>query len=143
MKLSEIILTIFLMSGIWACKAQVTTVSNTTEKPNYNSTYVEKINSLLNGAKCDTVDVWSPPKFSTITSVIAYSLEGKSIEISYNSGTRIGFVPIERFYLDAVGYNKKGEVISGLQDVVLSGSKMVVYVKHCDSCKFSKTKGDL
>jgi len=142
MKLSKIFLTILLISTIWSCKAQVITVGNTTQEANMGK-YVSTINSLLTDAKADTVDVWSPPKFSTIISVVAYSLDGKSIEITYNSGTRIGFVPTDRLYINTVTYDKKGRIIGGLNDVVLSGSKMVVYTKKCDLCKFSTNKGDL
>ncbi|WP_396197391.1 hypothetical protein [Flavobacterium sp.] len=142
MKLNKILLTISLMFTIWSCKAQTVMVSNTTQESNIGK-YVSTINTLLTGAKVDTVDVWSPPQFSTMTSVVAYSIEGKTIEISYNSGTRIGFVPIDRLYINTVTYDKKGRIVGGLSNVVLSGSKMVVFTKKCDLCKFSTTKGDL
>jgi hypothetical protein len=142
MKLNKILLTISLMFAIWSCKAQVITVGNTTQEANMGK-YVSTINTLLKDAKIDTVDVWSPPQFSTITSVVAYSIEGKTIEISYNSGTRIGFIPIDRLYINTVTYDKKGRIVGGLSNVVLSGSKMVVFTKKCDLCKFSTTKGDL
>jgi hypothetical protein len=143
MKSSKTLLTISLILTIWSCKAQVVTVSNNTQEEINIGKYVSTINTLLADAKIDTVDVWSPPKFSTMTSVVAYSIEGKSIEITYNSGTRIGFVPIDRLYINTVTYDKKGQIVGGLHDVTLSGSKMVVFTKKCDLCKFSTTKGDL
>lgn len=103
--------------------------------------YINYINGLLYNAEIDTCDVWSTPLKSDITSVVAYSIEGKSIEVSQKSGARISFIKPGRMYIDQVSFDKSGEkVTSGLNAVTLSGSKMVVFSKHCPKCKFSAIK---
>lgn len=108
--------------------------------------FVEWYNESMKDASTAKIDNFKVPELSDIVAVVAYPADERtSIEITRSNGYRIGTIEPGYLYLNAVTFNKKGEVISGLRDETISSSKeMTVIIKRCPDCTFKQDyKGDL
>lgn len=107
--------------------------------------FVQWYNRTMDGATIVKDTKFELPAVSDIVAVVVYPADMKqTLEITRKSGSRIGFIEPGHLYRDEVSYNTRGEVIGGLQDVVITGGEMTIVFKRCPECVFKPGyRGDL
>lgn len=141
MNMKGVLLILLLMAAISSCKGQLPKyVAN--PLPKSGEITVEWYNNLVVNPKFDTVMVFKTPSFSTIRYVIVRPLYSNEVaRVESSTGHFLYFLTGERFYYSGVGYDGNGNVIRGLEDVQISGCKLVVQYEMCEKCKFKPSKG--
>lgn len=137
------LLILFLLAGMGSCKAQLPEYVSAGPVPGNAIDYINWYNAAVESPQWDTVSVYQAPAVSDIRYVIIRPLADATLEISRENGMRIGFICPECIWIDQVTFNPKGEVVSGLQAVTITGGKMIVQYEHCKECKFKPNKPDL
>lgn len=139
----RISLILLLAAAVGSCRAQLPQYVSAGPVPENAIDYIAWYNATVESPAYDTVSVYQTPKFSDIRYVIIRPAEDATLEISRENGLRIGFICPECIWIDQVGFNSKGEVISGLQSVTITGGKMIVQFEQCKGCRFNPHKSDL
>lgn len=144
---TNLLIIVFLMSGIWSCSAQLPTfvsagqLSDEPTTEEYLSWYAMTVKEPV----FDTVTVFKMPEFSDLRYVIIRPTCISRIE--YNTGRFIGWLSPERQWIEVVKFDDKGRVIKGMNPIMISAIKekgLIVQYERCVGCTFKPNdKGKL
>lgn len=145
MKLLKISLLVLVLAS---CKAQQPTFVGlgkiSTNSENYDKEFVEWYNKLVDKPTFDTVSAFIMPTFSDLRYVLIRTLNpGDVARVEKTNGQFQFFLHKENMVISIVGWNEKGEVVQGLDPIMVSGCPLVVQYERCPDCKFTKQKGGL
>ncbi len=140
-KLSILIL---LLLTLTSCKAQLPAyVSAGSLSSQATATeYIEWYNAIVESPQYDTVDVFRMPSVSDLRYVIIRP--SATARVEYTNGRFITWLTPDRQWVEALTFNQHGEVIKGLNPIMISGKDLIVQYERCTGCTFKPNhKGEL
>lgn len=133
----------------WSCKAQGIpqyALAGELERDADGDSVISWYNKVVVSPKFDTVTVFKMPEFSDLRYVIMRPLKGIA-RVETISGRFVCFLDPNRFWVEQVNFNKEGEVVRGMNAIMVSSNEpmgLLVQYERCETCKFkSNKKGEL